>query len=82
MGEEPEEEGERGAEHEASDNGEIESGVFAAVDDIAGKFAEAERKFSAEEKKSTEDGEESSEEEEGAAEFTEGMHTESLGEEV
>jgi hypothetical protein len=81
-GKEPEEEGERGTENEASDDGEIESGVFAAVDDVAGKFAEAERKFSAEEKKSTDDDEETSEEEEGAAEFTKGKHKESLGEEV
>jgi hypothetical protein len=48
VGEEPEEEGKRGAKNEASDDGEIESGVFAARDDVAGEFAEAERESSTE----------------------------------
>ena len=43
MGEEPEEERECRAENEAGDDGKIESGVFAAMDDVAGEFAEAKR---------------------------------------
>jgi hypothetical protein len=82
MREEPEEEGKRGAEDETSNDGEIKSGVFAAMNDIAGKFAEAEGKLSAEKKKRTDDAEESCEEEEGAAEFAQGMHKGSLRDEL
>lgn len=74
VGEEPEEERKGEAEHEAGDDGEIESGVFAAVDDVAGKSSKAEGEFSADEQKSTDDEEETSEEEEGAAEFAERIH--------
>jgi hypothetical protein len=48
VGKEPEEEGKRGAENEASDDGEIERGVFAAMDDVAGEFSKAEGEFGAE----------------------------------
>ncbi len=48
MREEPEDEGESGAEEEASDDRKVKGGVFAAMDDVAGEFAETERKFAAE----------------------------------
>lgn len=48
--------------------------MFAAVDDVAGKFSEAEGEFAAEKQKSTDDDEEAAEEEERAAEFAERIH--------
>ena len=48
--------------------------MLAAVDDVAGKFSEAQREFAAEEQKSTDDDEEAAEEEESATEFAEGIH--------
>lgn len=48
VGEEPEEKRKNSAQNEASDDGEIERGVFAAVDDVAGQSAEAEGEFGAE----------------------------------
>src|SRR5712691_422268 len=74
MGEEPEEDGEGGAEKEAGDDREVEGGVFAAMDDVAGEAAEAYWKFSAEVEKSAEEGEECAENEERAAEFAERIH--------
>jgi hypothetical protein len=56
--EEPEDERKDKAEEKASHDGEIEGGVFAAVDDVAGKSSEAEREFAAEEQKRTHDDEE------------------------
>jgi hypothetical protein len=47
-GEKPEEKTQGDAEDQACDDREIKGGVFAAVDDVAGKFAEAEREFAAE----------------------------------
>ena len=47
MSEQPEKEGEDGAEDEAGDDGKIERGVFASMNDVAREAAEAERKFSA-----------------------------------
>ena len=58
VGEEPEEEREGGAEKEAGDDREVESGVIAAMDDVAGEAAEADGEFAAEIKKSTDGGEE------------------------
>ena len=43
VGEEPEDQREAYAEDKASDDGKIKGGVFAAVDDVAGKAAESER---------------------------------------
>ncbi len=74
MGEEPEEDGEGGAEKEAGDDREVEGGVFAAMDDVAGEAAEAYWKFSAEVDKSAEEDEERAENEERAAEFAERIH--------
>jgi hypothetical protein len=56
VSEEPEEERKDDAENEAGNDREIESGVFAAMDDISGKFAEAERDLSAEIEKSADGG--------------------------
>jgi len=42
MGEEPEEEREHGAENEASHDGKIEGGVFAAMNEVTGKSSQAE----------------------------------------
>jgi hypothetical protein len=46
--EEPEDKGKGGTEDEAGDDGKIESGVFAAMDDVSGKFAEAKRESATE----------------------------------
>ena len=56
VGEEPEEKRKCPAEDKASNDREIESGVFAAMDDVAGEFAETEGKFAAEIEKSAEEG--------------------------
>ncbi len=76
MREEPEEQRESGAKDEAGDNGEVESGVLAAVNDISGQAAETEGKFAAKVKKSAEDDKEDAKNEEHAAEFAEGIHGE------
>jgi hypothetical protein len=80
VGEEPEEERNAEAEDETSDNRKVKRGVFAAVDDVAGKAPEAQGKFSAEVEKSANEYEEATEEEQGAAEFAEKVHEESLKE--
>jgi hypothetical protein len=74
MCQEPEEQRERGAEQETGDDWEIERGVFAAMDDVAGKSAEAQRESSAEVKKGTDDSEEDAENKEGVAKFAERIH--------
>jgi hypothetical protein len=79
-GEEPEEKRKSGAENEASDDGEIEGGVFAAVDDVAGKFPEAEGEFGAEVKQGAEDDEDEAEQEKGAAEIAKRVHGNIIGE--
>jgi hypothetical protein len=48
--------------------------VFAAVDDVAGKFSETEGELSAEVENGTDDGEQGTEEKEDAAELAEGIH--------
>jgi hypothetical protein len=80
VGDEPEEERNAEAEDETSDNRKVKRGVCAAVDDVAGKAAEAQGKFSAEVEKSANEDEEATEEEQGAAEFAERVHEESLKE--
>jgi hypothetical protein len=74
MREEPEEEREDSAEEEAGDDREVEGSVFAAVDDVAWKFSEAEGKFSGEVEKSADKDEKAAEEEENAAEFAKRVH--------
>jgi len=64
VGEEPEEEREAEAQNETGDDGKIKRGVFAVVDDIAGKTAKAQREFSAEVEKSAKENEKTAEEEE------------------
>ncbi len=48
IGDEPQDYGEDDADHEAGDDGEVEGGVFAAVDDVAGQAAETEGETCAE----------------------------------
>jgi len=74
VGEEPDEERKGGAEKQAGDNGEVEGGVFAAVDDVAGEFSQVKGEFAAEVEKSTGEDKEAAEEQESAAEFAEGVH--------
>jgi hypothetical protein len=74
VGEKPEQERQGAAEEEAGDDGEVKSGVFAAMNDIAGEAAEAEREFSAEIEKSANEDEKAAEEEECAAEFAKRIH--------
>ena len=74
MGEEPEEQREGGAEHEAGDDRKIERGVFATVDDVAGKAAETQRELAAKVEKRAKNDQEDAENEEHAAEFAEGIH--------
>ena len=61
MGEQPEQKRKAEAEDEAGKDGEIEGGVFTAVDDVAREFTETEGKFGAEVQESAEEGEDSSE---------------------
>ncbi len=72
--EEPEDERKGETENDTGDDREIKRGVFAAVDDVAGEFTEAEGKLAAEIKQRADDSEERSEDEKGAAKFAEGIH--------
>jgi len=72
----PDEDGQRSAEEKAGDDREIESGVFAAMDDVSREAAEAQREFSPEVEESADEDQECAEDEEGAAEFTERVHEE------
>jgi hypothetical protein len=74
LGEEPEEEGDCCAEDKAGHDREIESGVFAAVNDVAGKFAQTKGELPAEEQNSAEHCEDASKDKESAAEFAKGLH--------
>jgi hypothetical protein len=74
VGKKPEEERKSGAEEKASDDGEIESGVFAAVDDVAGEPVEAKGESSAKIEVGTDEDEENAENKEDAAEFAERVH--------
>jgi hypothetical protein len=76
VGDEPEEERNAKAEDKAGDDREVKGGVFAAVDDIAGKFSQAEGQFFAGVEKSANEGEEAAEEKKGAAEFAKRVHEE------
>ena len=74
MSKKPEEEREAEAEDETGDDGEIESGVFASMDDVAGEAAETQWEFSAEIKYRANGEEQGAQNEEGAAEFADGIH--------
>ena len=74
MGEEPEEKAEGGAQDETGDDGEVESGVFASVDDVAGEFSQAKREFGAEIEQCADEEGEAAENEQRAAEIAERVH--------
>jgi hypothetical protein len=59
--EEPEKEGKCCAEDETGDDREVESGVFAAMDDVAREFSETKREFAAEIKESADEGQDGAE---------------------
>jgi hypothetical protein len=82
MSHKPEEERNGGAEEKASDDREVEGGVFAAMNDIAGETAEAEGQFTAKVKKSAYNGEEAAENKESAPEFAKGVHRRILPQEA
>lgn len=72
--EEPEEQRECDAEDKASDDGEVERGVFSAVDDIAREATKPEGEFSPEIEKRANDDQQAAEEEQRAAEFAKRVH--------
>ena len=74
MSKKPEEERQAEAEDETGDDGEIESGVFASVDDVAGEAAETEGEFAGEVEEGTGGNEDGAEDQEGAAEVASGVH--------
>lgn len=74
MGKQPEEKREGGAEEQAGDDGKVESGVFSAVNDVAGKFSKAKGELVPEIKKHTDQNEKRSEENERASEIAKGLH--------
>ncbi|OLD83642.1 MAG: hypothetical protein AUF67_00315 [Acidobacteria bacterium 13_1_20CM_58_21] len=74
MSKKPEEERQAEAEDETGDDGEIESGVFASVDDVAGEAAETQWEFSAEIKYRANGQEQGAHNEERAAEFADRIH--------
>jgi hypothetical protein len=73
--EELEEKRDRRAEEQASDYGKVESGVLAAVNDVAREFSQAEGELSTEVKESAEKNEEGAEENKRAAEIAERVHS-------
>src|SRR5437763_15300688 len=74
MRNEPEEEREHETYDKAGNDRKVERGVFAAVDDVAGQFSQAERELVAKIQKSADQNEERAKKEERAAEFTERIH--------
>jgi hypothetical protein len=74
VGEEPEEEAESGAQDETGDDGEVESGMLAAADDVAGEFSQVEGEFGTEVEQGTDEEGEAAENEQRAAEITERVH--------
>jgi hypothetical protein len=65
----PENQRERDAEHNASDDRKIEAAIFALISDVAGKASEAERQSPAECKKCADNNEDDSSKEEKLSEF-------------
>jgi hypothetical protein len=74
VGEEPEKKGKRDAKKKASDDGKVKRGVFAAMNDVAGKLSQAEGEFVAEVQKCTNKNEKCSQGKKGAAEIAERVH--------
>ena len=70
VGEEPEDKGKGGTEKKAGDDREIKGGVFAVMEDVAGKSAKAEGEFRAEVEQCADDGEREAKQEKHAAEIT------------
>lgn len=64
MRDEPEEECEHDTYDKASNDGKVERGVFAAVNDVAGQLSQAERKLVAKIQKSADQNEERANEKE------------------
>jgi len=71
----PEEKREQDAEQEGCDDGEINGGAVATMDDVAGEATEAERKSAVKIKQYAEKDEEAAEEQQSAAEFAKGIHS-------
>src|SRR5579862_2151282 len=74
MGDEPEEESESDAEGDGGRDWEVEGGVWAAMDDVAGETSQAEREAAREIEEGACGAEEGAEDEEGAAEVARGVH--------
>ena len=74
MSDEPEEQCIGHAEQQAGDDGKVEGGVFAAVDDVAGEATQSEGEFSTEVEKCAYDDKETAENEKRAAEFADRFH--------
>jgi hypothetical protein len=67
MVDEPEKEAQRNADDETGDDGKVEGGVVAAMDDVARKAAKTEGEFAAEKEKCANEEQDSSEDEQGSA---------------
>jgi len=74
VGEEPDKERKSDAQKKAGDDGKVKRSVFAAMNDVAGKFSQAEGELVAEVQKSTDKGKKGSKEKKGAAEIAERLH--------
>ena len=74
VGDEPEEESERGADDETGHDGKVKGGVFAAMNDVSGQPSKAKWKFAAEVEESADEDEESAEEKKRAPEFAKRIH--------
>ena len=73
-GKQPEKKREAGAQNEARDDREIESGVFPVVDDVPRKPPQSKWKFAAKIKKCTDNRDKAPEDEEPPAEFAGWIH--------
>jgi hypothetical protein len=71
----PENQRERDAEHDASDDRKVEAAIFALIGDIAGKASEAKWQSSAEKEKSSDDCESDSANEQQLPEFARRFHS-------
>jgi hypothetical protein len=66
---EPEDQRQQNAQHDGGDDGEVEGGVLAAIDDVAGEASDGEVEASAEQKQQTEEDEEAAEGDQDFAEI-------------
>lgn len=74
VGEEPEKERNSDAQKKARDDGEVKSGVFAAMHDVARKFSQAEGELVTEVQKGADKNKKCSKEKKRAAEIAERLH--------